>query len=218
VPTSDELFTAIDAGDAAEVARLLKADPALVAAERGGVSAIRAAVYARHADIVDLLGQAGARLDVFDAAALGDVDCLRELIDEDPERARAFSGDGFTPLHLAAFFRHSKSTELLLGRGADPHVEATNGTGLHPLNSAVAGGNPTIVHLLLDRGADIDAPQQGGYTPLHGAAAAGDADLVALLLGRGADPALTTDDGRTAADLTQDPAVLALLPAPANGG
>jgi ankyrin repeat protein len=212
VPTTDDLFTAIAAGDADDIHRMLADEPSLASATRDGVTVLRAAVYAGHPELVDALAAQVADIDVFDAAAIGEADRLRELLDADADGARAFSPDGFTALHLAAFFGHAKAAELLLARGADPRALATNGTGLEPLNSAAAGGHEAIAHLLLDRGADVDAATQGGFRPLHAAANRGDAAMVALLLGRGADPASATDDGRTAADLTTDPDVRALLP------
>ena len=211
VPTSEDLFAAIEAGDEDAVAALVEADPRLATDTRAGVSPARAALQRGHQELAERLARAAAPLDVFDAAALGDVDALRDLLDHDADRARAISDDGLTPLHLAAYFRHCKSAEILLSRGADPDVAAADGTDLRPLHAAVAGGNVTIVHLLLDRGADVDQSRPGGYTPLHGAAASGDADLVRVLLERGADPTATTDEGQTAGDLTDDAAVLALL-------
>jgi ankyrin repeat protein len=212
MPPTDELFDAIRRGDRDEVRGRLEADPSLVDAEVDGVSAIRAAAYAGHADLADELISLGAEPDVFDAAAIGDVERVRALVDDEPGLAKDSAGDGFTALHLAAWFGHPKVAELLLGRGADPQAVAGNGTELQPLHSAAAGGHPVIAHLLLDRGADIDARQQGGVTPLHSAAHRGDTEMVALLLGRGADPSAATDDGKLAADLTDDPEVLALLP------
>jgi uncharacterized protein len=50
---------------------------------------------------VDELLASDPKLDVFEAAALGRVDRLRELLDEDPSRANAFGDDGFHPLGLA---------------------------------------------------------------------------------------------------------------------
>jgi ankyrin repeat protein len=212
VPTTDDLFTAISAGDAADIERMLADEPSLASATRDGVTALRAAVYAGHPELVSALAARTVDIDAFDASAIGDVDRLRDLLDADGDLVRAYSPDGFTSLHLAAFFGHPKVAELLLSRGADPRAVATNGTGLEPLNSAAAGGQEVIAHLLLDRGADVDATTQGGFRPLHAAANRGDASMVALLLGRGADPASATDDGRTPADLTDDPAVRALLP------
>lgn len=148
----------------------------------------------------------------FTAIAVGDTEEVERRIGEDPSLACAFSDDGFTALHQAAWCGHTKIAEILLARGADPRVVAANSTALEPLNSAAAAGNPVIAHLLLDRGAEIDAVQEGGLTPLHSAAAHNDAKMVALLLGRGADPSQTTDEGHSAADLATDSSVLALLP------
>ncbi len=213
--TTDDVtavFSAIAAGDASGVGQLLDADPALATATAEGVSVLRATAYAGHPELGAALLARGLVPDGFDAAALGDVDRLRDLIEADPNLVSAHSPDGFAALHLAAWFGHDKVVELLLNKGADPEAVTANGLGIAPLNSAAAGGHTVIAHLLLDRGADVDVAQQGGITSLHAAAVRDDVSMVALLLGRGADPALVTDDGRTAADLTTDPSIRALLP------
>ncbi|MCU1497221.1 MAG: putative ankyrin [Acidimicrobiales bacterium] len=212
VTDADQLFSAITTGDEHELARLLAAQPALATAVRDGVSTLRAAAYAGHPELAAPLVRSGVEPDVFDAAALGELDRLRDLIEAGPDLVDQYAPDGFTPLHLASWFGHTKATEILLARGADPSAVAANGTALQPINSAAAAGNTVIVHLLLDRGADVDATQERGITALHSAAASNNLDLVVILLGRGANPYLTTDDGRTAAQLATDERILALLP------
>src|SRR5919197_5054273 len=66
------------------------------------------------------------RLDVFEAAALGQTDRLRELLDDEPALANAFGDDGFQPLPLACFFGHVDAARLLLQRGADPNTLSRN--------------------------------------------------------------------------------------------
>jgi ankyrin repeat protein len=212
VTTTDELFSAITDGDTAVIEQILRADPSLAGTSRDGISPLRAAAYGGHADLAPQLEALGAHPDAYDAAALGDVDRVREAVDEAPEVATARAGDGFTALHLAAWFGHAKVAELLLTKGADAEAVAENGTGLRPLHSAAAGGHLVIAHLLLDRGVDIEAEQVGGIRPLHSAAHRHDVAMVTLLLERGADPAAATDDGRTPRDLATDPAILDLLP------
>ena len=137
---------------------------------------------------------------VFEAAAVGSVERLDALLD-DPG---AVAEDGFTPLHLAAFFRHPEAVRLLLSRGAPVNAVAANPMRVQPLHSAAAGGDPECVRLLVEAGADVDARQEGGFTPLHACAQNGDEAAVSALLAAGADPVLATDDGRTAADFARD--------------
>jgi ankyrin repeat protein len=134
---------------------------------------------------------------VFEAAAFGREERLGELLEDDPGLARAFSGDGFSPLHLAAFFGHAQAVRLLLDAGADPNAVGTSEQigPVQPLHSAAATGRLECVRLLLAHGADVNARQGGGFTALHAAAASSDTELARLLLAAGADATARAEDG-----------------------
>ena len=203
---ADKLFDAIEAGDESEVRGLVSSRPEL-AAERNadGLSPVLHALYNDKADLVATLLDANPPLDVFDAAAVGRTRGLEELLAAEADLARAWSPDGFTALHYAAFFGQEGAARLLLERGADVNLVARN-ANIHvtPLHSAASGGHPSIVKLLLEHGADPNAAQDGGFTPLHSAAHNDDRESVEALLAAGADPSLANDEGKTPAQLAGD--------------
>ncbi|MGZ5305994.1 MAG: ankyrin repeat domain-containing protein [Actinomycetota bacterium] len=196
--STEGLFAAIEAGDADLVRSMLTAEPSLASAhDAQGVSVLMRARYRFDRELVDAVVGEGWKLDVFEAASLGDVERLRVLLDGDPSLVTAFSADGFTALHLPAFFGGVDATRLLLDRGADVDAHGRGWMTGTPLNSAAAGGHTDVARLLLDTGADPNARQASGWTPLHSAAHNGDLELVELLLARGADLGATNDDGAT---------------------
>jgi uncharacterized protein len=131
-------------------------------------------------------------LDVFEAAAVGRTERLRELLDEDSALANAWAEDGFQPLGLASFFGHLDAVRLLLDRGAEVNSASRNDLKVMPLHSAAATPDPTarfeIAKLLLEHGADPNARQQDDFTPLMAADAHGDERLRELLVEHGATP------------------------------
>jgi ankyrin repeat protein len=200
------ILEAIRAGDAAAVAAILARDPGQAAAtDPDGLGALMLAQYARRPDLVAMLRAARPRLDLFEAAALGDLAAVQAAL-ADPDAARAVAADGFQALHLAAYFGRLEIVDALLAAGADPDAVAANAARLRPLHSAAAAGHAEVAERLLRAGADPNARQQGGWTPLHAAALNRDQPLEQLLLRHGADPKLTTDDGRTAAAMVTDQA------------
>jgi len=201
----------MDIGDEVVARDTLALHPDLAAVRARGASMVRLAAYAHMADLVEDLLAAEVPLDVFDAAALGRVDELQAQLDAEPARRDAVSEDGFTPLHLAAFFGQLRATELLLNRGAPCDPVSTNDLAVHPINSAAANAHEVVVHLLLDHGADADATMRGGYRPLHAAAHTDSPAMVRLLLDRGADPNARTDQGATPADVAVGDEVRAIF-------
>lgn len=195
-------FAAVDAGDAETVGRIVTADPALASA-RGldGVSALLHARYRVHREVLDALLAADPEMDVFDAAALGHIDRLRHRLEEDPSRVTAVAADGFTALHLAAFFGKTEAARVLLEGGASASAYGANDFANQPLHAAAAGRHIEVCRLLLAAGADVNATQHAGYTPLHEAAGSGDVELAELFLSAGADPRAATTDGRIPADV-----------------
>jgi ankyrin repeat protein len=186
---AQDLIAAVQAGDEPQVRRLLLSDPGLAEVrDEQGVSAVLVALYHGHPQVAAALRQSLDALDVFEAAALGEREALLAALAADPGAARAYSSDGFTALHLAAFFRQPEAARLLLERGADPGAVARNPMQVQPLHSAAAASQLDIARALLDAGADPDARQHGGHTALDAATRNGDQALVDLLLRRGAVP------------------------------
>jgi ankyrin repeat protein len=202
-PTAD-LFAAIEAGDADRVRTLLVDDPSLAnARDASGVSALMRARYRFDRPVTDALLAVDPDLDIFEAATLGYVDRLRERLEEDPTRVAAYSADGFTALHFAAFFGKHEVARILLDAGANVAAYTTNDFANQPLHAAAASRQIEVSRQLVAAGADVNATQHGGYTPLHEAAQHGDVELTELLLSAGADPAIALPDGTTPADLAE---------------
>jgi ankyrin repeat protein len=134
---------------------------------------------------------------ITEAAAAGDVEAVRDLLEADPVLVGSHSRDGWTPLHLAVHFGHSQVAEALLAHGADVHARASNDLGTTPLLWAIVGQDVAAVTLLLDHGADVNETTTAGSTPLHKAAVVGNVALVRLLLARGANVNARNSGGQT---------------------
>jgi ankyrin repeat protein len=199
---TSEIFDAARAGDAERVATLLAADPAIAGArDDDGLSLVLLSRYRGDGPVLRAVLAAGPTLDVFDAAALGETGRLGELLAGEPFLAAAWSTDGFTALHLAAFFGHPEAVALLLASGAAVDAVSRNPMRVTALHSGAAGRDLAVCRLLIEHGADVNAEQRDAYRPLHAAAQSGDEALADLFLAAGAERAATTDDGRTPADL-----------------
>ncbi|HVA91972.1 MAG TPA: ankyrin repeat domain-containing protein, partial [Chloroflexota bacterium] len=180
---SAEVFSSIQAGDQARLASLVAEDPTLArSTNQAGVSALMMAAYMRQSDLVRVLLESGAEMDVFAAAALGDAARLRVIAAERPDRLAASSSDGWSPLALAAHFNQIETTGVLLDLGANLQARSVNDNGNTALHAALAGQSGETAALLLRRGADVNAADANGWTPLHLAAGSGQLDLVQLVL------------------------------------
>ncbi|HLJ47725.1 MAG TPA: ankyrin repeat domain-containing protein [Bryobacteraceae bacterium] len=199
---SKELFDAVRAGDQAKVEAMVDSNPALLAAtDENGLGPFTVARYSRQNGIADMLLRKGVSLDIFAAAMAGVDQRIIELLAEDRSRITNYSHDGWTPLHLAAFFGNHASAEILLANGADVHAASRNSMQNTPLHAAAAGRQLEVATVLLAHGADVNARQNSGWTPLHSAAQNGDIDMLKLLLGHGADPSSRADNNQTPMDL-----------------
>ena len=153
---------------------------------RPQTSPVREALYAGDRAGAEALA-AEVELDVFDAAALGRVDRLRELLDADPGLAATLSDDGFTPLHLACFAGGPDAVRLLVERGAPlERLAEASFARVRPLGTAVFAGQIGAVEILLEAGADPNGVDSGENVPLQTAEANGDEELARLLREHGA--------------------------------
>jgi ankyrin repeat protein len=196
--TQADVITAVQSGDATALQALLRDDPALASArDANGVSALMYAFYFRRPEIAELLLAAKSELDIFEATAAGKSERVSEIIKRDPEAASRWSPDGFTALHLAAFFNRPEIARDLIRHGADVAAVAKNAMKVTPLHSAAAAHSTELVRLFLEQGAPADAKQQGGWTALHEAAQIGDLQMVSDLIQHQADLLARSDDGKT---------------------
>src|SRR4051812_18060140 len=150
------------------------------ARDEHGVPALLLALYHRRPEARDALLAAGAPVGPLEAAALGDT---QKLAGAD---LSVRGGDGFTPLHLAAFFGGAEAVRAIPATGAAPDAPAENTFKVRPIHPAVAVGDHASARALLEAGANPNVTQQGGFTPLDAALHNHDTEMEALLRRHGA--------------------------------
>jgi ankyrin repeat protein len=165
------------------------------------------AVNVDNADTVKTLLARG--FDPNSASEQGQVGLFLAMRDGSPKVAAALLDDprtaidpvnasGETPVMMAALRGQLDWTERLLTRGAQLNRE-----GWTALHYAATGPSPSVVTLLLGRGAALEAPSPNGTTPLMMAARYGPETTVNLLLSFGASLTARNIQGLTAADFAR---------------
>jgi len=191
-----EFFDAIRKGNSERVGELLKRQPTLVkASTKNGTTPVLLAVYADHPEIAESLLATGIEPNIFEAAATGRIQRVRELLKKDPILAKAYSPDGWTALHLN--WGHLDTVELLLDSGADINAVSKNKFVATPLQGAAVAKRIELARLLIARGAKLSPRGEGGDSPLHECAGNGAIEIARLLLDHGADINAKNDEGKT---------------------
>ncbi len=150
---------------------------------------------------VAALVEADPSLAIFAASILGETARIEELVSGNRSLISGLSSDGWTPLHLAAFFGKDDAARLLLNKGAPVDARSTNAMQNTPLHAAAAGKHATVVKLLIDRGANVNARQHGGWTAIHAAAQSGDVEMARVLVAAGADVLARAENNQSPLDI-----------------
>ena len=127
----------------------------------------------------------GRREALLEAAAEGEAEAVRFLLDRGADPDGFVPGDG-TPLLVAAAAGHEEVVRVLLAAGADPNAQAP-GDG-SALIAAAHEGQVEVARLLLAAGAEVELVVDGDENALIQAAWQGELEMVRLLLDAGADP------------------------------
>src|SRR5581483_10637517 len=189
-------------GDLGAVRVALAENPALLdATNEAGQSAFLLAMYYRQRETADYLLGLGPKLDLFNACVAGQTARAMDEIRTNQAALEAQSSDGWTPLHLAAFFGHEELANRLIDQGAKIDARSGNAMKNTPLHAAAAGGQTALVQLLLKRGADANATQEGGWTALHSAVQSGNREMAEMLIANGAHVNVRASNNQSPLDL-----------------
>jgi ankyrin repeat protein len=184
------LMAAADKGQAAVVAYLLgRPDTNINAKDDDAYTALDRACRGRHVEVVKLLVEAGARLEVEasgevralgSAAWGGSLQIVKYLVEEVGVDERLADRDGWTSLICAAEGGHADIVAYLLDRrGTDIDAETE---GPRALDYAFEGGHLEVVKLLVAAGVRLKAPAGDGMGTLASAACKGHVQVVKYLV------------------------------------
>lgn len=100
---------------------------------------------------------------------------------------------GETAIMLASYHGLTEMVRQLYIKGAQ-----INHDGWSPMLYAATNGHHRVIQLLLNGGAEVNAPSDNGTTPIMMAARGNHFDAVTLLLDNGADPKIKNENGENA--------------------
>ena len=158
-------------------------------------------------EMTRLLIARGASYDLTVAAAMGDMDRVKTILDEDPSQIRQARPNGRRPLWTAIQFGHDKIARLLLDCGADPTWPELDAEKGGSLREAASAGNKPLVELLLAHGADPNGHVESGGNAVF---AAKTPEIRALLMAHGGtidpyDLVWMDEDDEVMRRVTEDP-------------
>jgi ankyrin repeat protein len=157
------LHRAVESGDAAEVARLIRGGADIRAINRYGAAPISLACARGNAQIVEQLLHAGADANtalpegetcLMSAAGTGSLQTVRALLVRGANVNAVESWRGQTALMWAAAEGHASVVDALLESGADVHARSK--AGFTPLLFAVRQGSVAAVRSLLNAKASVN--------------------------------------------------------------
>jgi quinoprotein dehydrogenase-associated probable ABC transporter substrate-binding protein len=163
------------------------------------------AIVANDVDRVAYLLAHGAQSNAYDgegytplisATRSGFVEVATYLIDHKAD-ANLTDRSGWTPLMWATWGDNPALVKMLIAHGA--RVDTTDNDGLTPLAIAAQNAKIRSTRVLLEAGADVNAPvAKAGYTPLMLASRFGPDELAATLIEHGANVNASNPGGVTA--------------------
>jgi ankyrin repeat protein len=130
------------------------------------------------------------------AAANGDLEALKAMIEADRSLLESRDDAGSTPLHVACQQGNLEMARYLLGAGADP-LAGDNENSM-PIHVAAIGGNIDVMKLFLEKGIDVDIRDDNGMTPLLFAAYRPLNEMIDFLIAHGADIGARSNEGGSA--------------------
>ncbi len=170
---------------------------------------------ANHAGLTELLLKAGADPQdddpdnggseaIYHTAEFQDLACMRLLFQYGvSQRAKNYC------LYRQLDFENVEGTRLFLENGANPNagIHEVLGSVLH--HAILRGRSPDVIRVLVEGGADINAPRGDGKTPFALATRLGRTEVAAYLAGQGCDVRLSPEDRFIGACATADSAEIA---------
>ena len=102
-------------------------------------------------EIIQLLLDHNAQIDLFTAASIGRVDLIQALIDRDGTQIDDLNHDGETALYTAAHNNQFAAVKMLVERGAD--VNRSDAVGIAALHRTSQQCSDKLIRYLIDQGA-----------------------------------------------------------------
>uniref|UniRef100_A0A7N0T1B8 S-acyltransferase n=1 Tax=Kalanchoe fedtschenkoi TaxID=63787 RepID=A0A7N0T1B8_KALFE len=144
----------------------------------------------------DVASEESLRNDVYTAAAYGDLDKLRKLVEGEGCSVAEPDGIGYYALQWAALNDRAAAAQYIIEHGAD--VNAMDHTGQTALHWSAVRGGIQVAELLLQEGARVNAADMYGYQTTHVAAQYGQTAFLYHVVSKwNANPDVPDNDGRS---------------------